>query len=86
MGSNGEPIVGSGSEIILGEYKYKVTFANAMAEEVTITNELIKAKLRVGKWVDNEDVTEDIMEDEFIITVIGDDSKFETGVVLLLNI
>ena len=83
VGSNGEPIVGSGSEIILGEYKYKVTFANAMAEEVTITNELIKAKLRVGKWVDNEDVTEDIMEDEFIITVIGDDSKFETGVVLL---
>ncbi len=83
IGTDNKPIITSGSETVLGDYKYKVTFTNAETAQVTITNELMKARLRVGKWVDNETVSEDVMKDEFIITVVSEDSKFETGVVLL---
>lgn len=82
VGADNKPVIHSGTEIILGTYKYKVTFIDPEAAQVTITNELMKAKLRVGKWIDNDDVPDDVMKDEFIITVIGNDSKFETGVVL----
>lgn len=51
-------------------------------KKVTITNTLQKARLRVGKWIDNDTVPDDVMEDKFIITVVGLDSEFETGVVL----
>lgn len=80
--ANGKPVTEQNSKITLNDYLYEMTSTDS-GTVTTITNKLIKARLRVGKWVDNETVPDDVMKDEFIITVVGDDSKFETGVVLL---
>lgn len=83
---NGHPITEQNhlSEIELGNYKYEVTSTDATAEVVTITNKLIKARIRIAKWIDNWDEeldVNDLAKDEFIVNLSSGDG-FETGVVL----
>lgn len=79
--ANNAPITEQNSKIELNGYQYEVIFTE-LGTVTTITNKLMKARLRVGKWIDNDTVPPDVLEDEFIITVKGQDSEFETGVML----
>ena len=46
---------------------------------ITITNTLRTAMIRVAKWIDNHNDADDLMDDEFIIEVEGDNVDFYTG-------
>lgn len=81
VNAEGNPITEQNSKIKLNDYQYEMTFVES-GTVTTITNKLLKAKLRVGKWIDNDNVPLDVLGDEFIITVEGLDSEFKTGVVL----
>ncbi len=72
---------------------YKVSYQEPTEVErtdcnqtVTIMNQLRKARIRVAKWIDNWNANDiklnDLRDDDFIITVSEENSKFETGVVL----
>lgn len=82
-----QPITGADSKIVLNSYQYEITHQET-GTLTTITNKLLKAKLRVAKWITNWNEAldrNDLLEDEFIIKVWKEDStesSFETGLVL----